>query len=95
MITCWKRPIAARQSKPQGIFWAQCFACEDHLRDFSLDHGPCSGEDCVLETSFGDTRIANKPLHSVVVVRGEPLDLVGGVGGVGVVISTEHVFFFR
>ena len=53
---------------PQGIFWAQCFACEDHLRDFSFDHGPCSGEDCILETFFGDPRIANEPLHLVAVV---------------------------
>ena len=33
-----------------GIFWAQSFACEDQLRGFSFVHGPCSGEDRVLET---------------------------------------------
>ena len=50
------------------IILAQCFACKDHLRDFLFDHGPCSGEDCALETLLGDRRIANVPLHSVAVV---------------------------
>ena len=50
------------------IFLDHCFACEDHLRDFSFVHGPCLGEDRVLETFFSNPRIANEPLHSVAVV---------------------------